>query len=171
MEGQQGSNLPPLEGDVLPSVAWTFDAVQERLVEAMIICWRNPDRERGWQQLRSGWPEILRELSAGDYDARGGDMASSDVAIRPASLTRAEVAEMDEAFGWLDAVPARDRRVVGLAIVELARGHREVSWQRMLRRMGLQRGADGLRMRYGRAIAGIAARLNGGNARASASRG
>jgi hypothetical protein len=171
MEGRQGSGLPPLEGAMVPAGGWTFDAVQERLVEAMIICWRNPDRERGWQQLRSAWPEVLRELSAGDYDARGGDLSSSDVSIRPASLTRAEVGEMEEAFGWLDAVPPHDRKLVGLAIVELARGRREVSWLRLLRAMGLTRGSDGLRMRYGRAIAGIAARLNGGNPQASASRG
>lgn len=169
MEGQDNNGMLPAEGGMLPSTFWTFDMVQERLVEAIIICWRNPDRERGWQRLRSAWPDVLREVSAGDYDARCGDLSSSDVSIRPASLTRAEVAEMDEAFGWLDAVPAKDRKLVGLAIVQLARGQREVSWLRMLRPMGLARGSDGLRMRYGRAIAGIAGRLNGGNPRASAS--
>ena len=163
MEGDRANIAPPMEGRILPVDFWTFDMVQERLVEAMIICWRNPDRERGWQRLRSTWPDVLREEAAGDYDARGGHHTSSDVAIRPASLTRLEVAEMEEAFGWMDAVPPLDRKLVGLAIAALASGRREVSWRHLLRPMGLQRGSDGLRMRYGRAIARIAGALNGGN--------
>lgn len=169
MEGLPVADLVPMEGYCLPLDFWTFDMVQERLVEAMIVCWRHPDRERGWQRPRSAWPEILREISAGDYDARGGDLSSSEVALRPASLTRLEQDEMEEAFGWLDAVPAHDRKLVGLAVVELARGQRQVSWMRLLRPMGLTRGSDGLRVRYGRAIASIAGRLNGGNPQASAS--
>jgi len=152
-----------MEGQTLPAAGWTFDMVQDRLVEAMITCWRHPDRERAWQRVRSTWPEVLREIAVGDYDARGGDHSSSDVAIRPAALTRQDVAEMEEAFGWLDAVAPAERKLVALALAELARGQRQVRWRRLLRPMGLARGSDGLRMRYGRAISGIAARLNGGN--------
>jgi hypothetical protein len=170
MEADGHHGTPPVEGAILPGF-WTFDMVQERLVEAMIICWRNPDRERGWQRIRSAWPDVLRELSAGDYDARGGDLRSSDVEIRPASLTRVEVAEMEEAFGWLDRVPVEDRKLIGLAIVRLARGHRQVPWRELLKPMGLHRGSDGLRMRYGRAIARIAEALNGENPLASVSMG
>ena len=160
-------NYPPISGsDNLdpPSAGFlTFDDVQDALVEAMLICWRYPDRERGWQTLRSAWPEISRDVWAGDYDARGGDGTSADVALRPASQTRAEIARMEEAFGWLDAVAPEDRKLIGLAIRELARGKREVSWVRMLSRMGLTRGAEGLRKRYTRAIHGICVRQSGGN--------
>ncbi|MEX6641300.1 hypothetical protein V2A36_33240, partial [Pseudomonas aeruginosa] len=86
--------------------------------------------ERGWQTLRCAWPEISRELEAGDYDARGGDGTGVEVVLRPASQTREDVAEMEEAFGWLDAVAPDDRKLIGLAICELARGKREVSWSR-----------------------------------------
>ena len=141
----------------------TFDDVQDRLVEAMLTCWRYPDRERGWQALRCAWPEISRELQAGDYDARGGDGTSADVALRPASQTREDIAEMEEAFGWLDAVAADDRKLIGLAICELARGKREVSWSRLKTAMGIERGSDGLRMRYGRAITSICNARNGEN--------
>ncbi|APR54838.1 hypothetical protein CA223_06765 [Sphingomonas koreensis] len=158
-----------MEGAALPPVAWTFEAVQDRLVEAMLTCWRHPDRERGWQRVRSTWPEITRELGAGDYDARGGESTSSDVAIRPASLTRRDVREMEEAFGWMGAIAPDDRKIVGLAITQLARGRREVAWRVVLRSMGLRHGSDGMRMRYGRAIAAVADRLNGGNPRASVS--
>jgi len=169
MEGQGGLMGVPVEGQSLPGAAWTFEAVQERLVEAMITCWRHPDRERAWQQVRSTWPEVLREQMAGDYDARGGEGTSSDVAIRPAALTRRDVGEMEEAFGWLDGIEGDERKLIGLALVQLARGGREVQWRRMLHPMGLTHGSDGLRMRYGRALAGIAARLNGGNPRGFAS--
>jgi len=145
------------------SGSMSFDDVQDRLVEAMLTCWRYPDRERGWQTLRCAWPEISRDVWAGDYDARGGDGTSGDVTLRPASQTRAEVAEMEEAFGWLDAVAPDDRKLIGLAIRELARGRREVSWIDMLPRLGLDRGADGLRKRYGRAITSICTARNGGN--------
>lgn len=145
-------NDPPIHGS--HEVA-TFNYVEDRLVEAMLICWRYPDRERGWQRARSAWPEISRDVWDGDYDARGGDGTSSDVALRPAAQTRAEIAEMEEAFGWLNAVPPVDRKLIGFAIRELARGRREVRWSQLLPAMGLTRGADGLRMRYGRAIATV----------------
>ena len=170
-EGRGELVTPPMEGGVLPAGFLTFDDVQERLVEAMITCWRYPDRERGWQQVRSNWPEALRELSAGDYDARGGDGTSSDVAIRLASQTRAEIGEMEEAFGWVAVLDGEDRRLVAMVVTTLARGQREVSWHRLLKRMGVSRGADGLRMRYARAINAICLANNGGNPQASVSTG
>ena len=157
---------PPVAGTVepiLPELSFlSFDDVQDRLVEAMLTCWRYPDRERGWQTLRCAWPEISRDVWAGDYDARGGDGTSADVALRPASQTREDIAEMEEAFGWLDAIAPDDRKLIGLAIRELARGRREVSWIDMLARLGLKRGAEGLRKRYGRAITSICNARNGG---------
>lgn len=132
----------------------SFTAVEDRLVEALLTCWRYPDRERGWQTLRSAWPEISRDVWAGDYDARGGDGTSA--ALRPAAQTRAEISEMEEAFAWLDGVAPDDRKLIGLAIVQLAQGKREVSWLDLMRKMGVKRGADGLRMRYSRAITQIA---------------
>ncbi len=169
MEGPTNSGQFPVEGRLLPTGTLTFTEVEDRLVEAMLTCWRYPDRERGWQRIRSAWPEITRDVVAGDYDARGGDGSSSDVALRPASQTRAEVAEMEEAFGWLDAIEPEDRRLVGLAIIQLARGKREVPWVDLLRRMGVERGADGLRMRYGRAINAICIAQSGGKAGRSVS--
>lgn len=165
MEADAASTSFLVEGARLPRHGWTFDMIEDRLVEAVITCWRTPDRERGWQQVRSNWPEAMRELAAGDYDARGGDGTSSDVTLRPASQTRAEIDEMEDAFGWMGHVPADDRRLVAMVITQLARGQREVSWIKMVRKMGGARGADGMRMRYGRAIAAIAAAKNGGNPR------
>ncbi len=142
-----------------------FEDVEDRLVEAVRTCQRYPDRERGWQRIRSAWPEISRDLLAGDYDARGGDGSSSDVALRSAAMTRQDVAEMEEAFGWLDAIDPVDRKLIGLAIGHLARGRREVPWLKLLPAMGLAMGSEGLRMRYGRAITAICTAVNGGNPR------
>ncbi|WP_244501369.1 hypothetical protein [Sphingomonas gellani] len=136
----------------------TFTDVEDRLVEALLTCWRCPDRERGWQQLRSAWPEVAAEARASDYD--GGKDAGEqriDAVLRLASQTRADIAEMEEAFGWLDAIDPADRKLIGLAVAELARGKREVSWVGLLARMGLSHGAEGLRKRYSRAITAIAA--------------
>ena len=150
--------LPPIGGrddvDSPKGQFLSFTAVEDRLVEALLTCWRYPDRERGWQTLRSAWPEISRDVWAGDYDARGGDGTSA--VLRPAAQTRAEISEMEEAFGWLDGVAPDDRKLIGLAIVQLAQGKREVSWIELMRKMGVKRGADGLRMRYSRAITMIA---------------
>lgn len=153
-----------VEGEGSGAGSMTFTDVEDRLVEAMLTCWRHADRERGWQQLRSAWPDISRDVLAGDYDARGGLDAGDQPTLKPASLTRREVAEMEEAFGWLDAVDPADRKVIGLAVAQLASGKREISWTRMMPRLGLERGADGLRMRYGRAIAAICERETRRNA-------
>ena len=105
---------------------------------------------------RSFWPETRPE--PGDHDARGGDMVAPP--IRPLPLTRKDIAEMEEAFGWLDAVRERDRRVISLALGWLARGHPQVPWKRLLRPMGLRHGADGLRKRYSRAMRMVVIRAN-----------
>lgn len=143
---------------------WTFVTVEERLVEAMVTCWRQPDGERAWLRVVATDGPWRLVVDAAEYDGgRGAGEARAQAALRPASLTLADLAEMEEAFGWVEWLEPAQRRLVGLAIGELARGRRQVPWRQLLRRMGLVRGADGLRMRYGRAIAGIAARLNGGN--------
>lgn len=138
---------PPIHGRGL---SLSFAEVEERLVQAMLVYWRQPDAERGWLRLRAHWPDVSAE--AGDYDARGGDLRSSDVVLRPASLTRAETAAAGEAFGWLDVVPPADRKLIGLAITALARGESRVPWLRLLRPMGMAHGSEGLRKRYGRAM-------------------
>jgi len=138
--------------------ALSFAEVEERLVQAMLVYWRAPDRERSWLQVRAYWPDTSAE--AGDYDARGGDLRSSDVVLRPAALTRAETSAAEQAFGWLDVVAVHDRKLIGLAIARLALGDSQVPWRKLLAPIGLTRGADGLRMRYGRAMQRVVKRAN-----------
>ncbi|WCP71564.1 DUF6362 family protein [Sphingomonas hankookensis] len=159
-------NDPSAAGSLL-----SFAEVEARLVEAVRVSWRLPDREAGWQRVRSAWPEIMREAAAGDYDARGGDLSSSDVKLRTAAATRGEVADMEQAFDWLRAVEDDDRRLVALAIGCLARGDKQVPWLRLRRPMGLTHGAEGLRKRYTRALGRACRRANQGLLRREAGQG
>lgn len=144
----------------------SFEDVEQRLIEAMLCAWRMPDRERGWVKVRSLWPSFRRHTWFGDY----GESAS-DAPIRLPALTRREVGQMDEAFAWVEAVSGDDRRLIGLAITALARGENRVPWRKLLGPMGLAMGADGLRMRYGRAMRRVVERANGGKLPKTLSRG
>ncbi|WP_242149578.1 hypothetical protein [Sphingomonas sp. BAUL-RG-20F-R05-02] len=137
----------------------SFEDLQERLVEAMRICWRHPDRERGWQFVRSAWPEAMQEPE--DYNAR---VAIEDYEpIRTAALTRADVGAMEEAFGWLDHVKPADRKLIGVAVTALARGDTRVPWGELTGPDGsLSGSADYARIRYGRAMSRLCDRLNRG---------
>lgn len=133
---------------------FTFEIVQERLIEAIEMIWRLPDREAGWlnASIMPLWRQVIRE--------RGVDYVHSDERPRRPGLTRHEVDRMDQALSWMDAVPDDDRKLVGLAIVCLARGMKQVPWMELRKPMGIKLGAHGLRKRYGRAISGICSRLN-----------
>jgi hypothetical protein len=131
---------------------WTFDAVQDAMVEAVDLWRRSPGGGR-WPFAGDGPWQWVRSLEWGDY-------ADADAVPRAAPLTRAEVATRDAVSGWLAWVPERDRKLVVLAIGQLSRGHARVSWMRLKVELGVPFGADGLRRRYGRALTGICGQLN-----------
>lgn len=132
---------------------WTFEAVQERLIDAMLLWRRAPDRERGWLTVRAYWPEMRRHNHFGDY-------SDEEALPRPLPLTRAEVAEMNAVGEWLAFVPERDRRLVALAVSKLENGASQVPWLALRKAMGVTFGAHGLRKRYSRALTAIAMALN-----------
>jgi len=158
------------EGDDRWSFVWTFAVVQERLVDAMTMLWRLPDRERGW--LRAGvssiWSNYHETFGMNAVELAAWRKINADVPPALPGLTRQEVGEMEEALGWMEHVSADDRKLVGLAITELARGHAQVSWMRLLHPMGLREGEEGLRKRYGRAINRIVVALEAAEIRGSA---
>lgn len=100
-------------------------------------------------RLRAHWPDVFRHTALGDY-------GWSDEVPRPLPLSRAEIARREEAVDWLVRwCPERDRRLVMLALGYKARGGR-VPWRGLLARIGQDKpGADGLRMRYERAVGAI----------------
>lgn len=157
------SNADLAEGQVPPRLCWTFELVEERLIEAVTLWRRAPGGGASPFARDAPWGQMRRINEAGDafsfYDPRGFDMASSDVRLRPLPLVRAEHGRMIEASGWIERFVAEDDRVLVCKVVRIKAGGRRPSWLALLGEMGLVRGADGLRKRYGRAIAAIAAGL------------
>lgn len=143
------------------AIFWTFASVEERLVDAVRLWRRAPDRERGWQSVRSFWPEIRRHGFFGDGDGELNHAEEKPEARRP-PLTRAEVAEMNAAGELLGLVCERDRRLVVIVLTRLSRdGASAPSWLTIWNRLGRGRpGPEGLRKRYSRAITNIANSLN-----------
>ncbi len=139
-----------------------FDAVEERLVEAMGVLMRSGDRERTWLRVES--MSLWRQVKPEAADADGDDRA-----LVTCALTRAEVMAADEAMGWVaSAVATGDtRKVLGLGLTQLARGDRaRIEWPVVWRRMGGEASGfttDGLRKRYARAITDVCNMLNARN--------
>lgn len=132
----------------------TFEAVEARLVEAVRLCWRISGGH--WPFAKDG-PWSLIQKDWWDWDAR------DERPIPRMPLSRIEVAERDEAIGWLRLIADdADRRLVVLAVTQLAKGgdRARVSWLKLLKPMGKTHGADGLRMRYGRVLNGLTVRIN-----------
>ena len=132
----------------------TFDEVERAMVEAIELWRRSPGSGRG-----SPWAADA-PWDLGDQPLYGPDV-DKDVPLRPAPLTRAEVAVRDAVSGWLELVPEQHRRLVSLAVNQMARkGYKSPGFKELLRPMGMERGAEGLRKRYNRALYGIARHLN-----------
>lgn len=142
------------------STILTFAEVEARLVAAIELWRRSPGGGRWPFASDAPWHLMTRETRLGDYDARGGDLEAPPPRMLPLSI--AEVAMRDQASAWLALIDERDRRLVVLAVTELARGAQRVPWNKLRRAMGLMLGAGGLARRYERAIGGVCRAVNGG---------
>jgi hypothetical protein len=130
---------------------WTYEDVEERLVEAALLWLRSPGGGRWPFAGDAPWHLADRELYGPDVD--------KDEPIRPLPLIRAEVARRDEASAWLVHVPDNNRRLTCLVLMEKARNNGRVGWIRIRRTMNIPYGNEGLRRRYERSIAAIATAL------------
>jgi len=145
--------------DTLPGEETTFEAVEDRLIEAMGVLLRSSDRELGW--LHVGSMSLWRQTKSDMTEA-----AADDRPIVTCALTRAEVERADEAMGWvLRTVPSGDtRRILGLALTrQVTRGKERTLWPWVWSAMGGKGSGwttDGLRKRYDRAIGSICARIS-----------
>lgn len=137
---------------------WTFEVVQERLVDAMRCWWRAHDRDGRFGlsgRISSLWQQSVDDPLA--LIERHGMVTPEP---RPLPLSRADIARMTEASEWLAYVPERDRVLVVAALEQLAGGRDQVPWLKLKHQLGIKFGADGLRKRYSRAITSIANALN-----------
>lgn len=136
-----------------------FAEVEARLIEAMETLRRLPDRNPHRLVASDGpWQWVQPEMVAG---------ADDDAVMRTVAATRADVARMEEALGWVsDFVPMGETRtVLSIAVALKARGQVAGLWvdvrATLIRRAAAKDSArgwttDGLRMRYDRAISAIA---------------
>jgi len=158
---------------------WTFDAVEERLIDAMLLWKRSPGGGKWPFAGDAPWHLMSRKTRTAEALTRGKLKPAEEAEVvarllreeddretaqwqgrdRPRPLTRDEVDRRDEATEWLGFVPNADRKLVIMALTEKASG-RKVSWMRLKPLLGVAFGADGLRKRYSRAISGIARALN-----------
>ncbi|CAN5336665.1 hypothetical protein BH10PSE12_BH10PSE12_02850 [soil metagenome] len=139
---------------------WTFDLVEERLIEAWTFLMRMPDPEWSWLRSceRSGMPDIIRETRAGDE--KDYDEAPRRPGLRTAEVNLVEQVLTGEA-AWIMWVPERDRGLMAVALQ--AKGSHLVggfTWGLVARRYGWGGHHDALRMRYNRAVSRIAGKLD-----------
>lgn len=145
---------------------WTWQAVEDRMAEAMRHWWRSPDSEARFSLggrissiWRQAWTDRIGMALIEQLDLPAAEEP------RALPLSRDDMARMVEASEWLRYVPEDDRRLVVLVLVYLARGEKKVPWLKLKRRLGIPFGADGLRKRYSRALTDVCIALNGGKPR------
>ena len=81
----------------------------------------------------------------------------ADAPRRLPGLTVAEVGRMDEAFGWVEQVDPRERKLLGIVLTRMHREHAaRPAWleasRDWCRATGEEAQPDTLRKRYGRAL-------------------
>jgi len=149
-----------------------FDAVEERMVEAMAqFDMLNPER-RQRMATDGPWGRIVpdfAEMVAAEELAPG---AAAEIlramASRSRNLTSAEVARMEATLAWLDHVPAKGelRRIVGAVLRQMAQGGSQVDWGRVGRAIGSRSSRDALRKSYDRAMQRVVKALEAAEKRA-----
>jgi hypothetical protein len=168
-QGQQQSNnastsLPHCGRVPTSDGFWSWQQVEDRMVEAMRHWWRSSDRESRFA-LGGRISSVWRQYFATRRDLAGWEMLAEMQAVEPGPLplSRGDMARMVEASEWLAAVPERDRRLVIAVLVKLASGAKVVPWLVIWKALGRGKpGPEGLRSRYSRGLTCIANALNGG---------
>lgn len=153
---------------------WSYQSVQAALVEAVVLTWRSESSGRWPFASDAPWQLMTRAARAQAGEVKGMDLQRLLLEDderetrqwqgreRKRALTAEEVDWRDAVLAWLPIVPDRDRRIVVLAVRQLAAGRSQVDWLAVKRRIGVDIGRRGVGMRYSRAISAIAKALNAG---------
>jgi hypothetical protein len=140
--------------------AWTWQDVEDRMVEAMGHWWRSTDSEARFSlggRISSIWRQAFTDKLALIEQL---DMEPTPPMALP--LSRGDIARMQEASEWMRFIPEADRRLVIMVLAKKARGHKTVPWMIIWKALGRGKpGPEGLRSRYSRAVTCVAAMLNG----------
>lgn len=140
---------------------WTFEAVQERLIEAMGFLDRVSGGGRNPYASDGPWSQIVRDRLVDYVDVD----ALREQGARPrGGLNAGEVDRMEEALDWIKHVPVRGahRKLVGVVVQQLLNGGSQVRWDEVKLRLRSKDSPEALRKGYSRSITRIAERLNGG---------
>jgi hypothetical protein len=160
-------------------MGWSVEEVERRLVEALHLWSRSPGEGRWPFASDAPWHLMTRKVRADAGRVKGMDLARVlqdddehetrqwQGRDRPVPLSRSEVALRDQASAWLALVPEADRRLVVLALFDLARGRR-VSWLRLKHSLEVTLTGEALSWRYRKALKAIADHLNRAGAQAAA---
>ncbi|MDR7101511.1 hypothetical protein [Croceicoccus sp. BE223] len=151
----------------------TWQDAEDAMLAAVEYLGAMPDKERGWLRGGQGWPDIVRDVRAGDYgdgQGHGGD------AEPRRQLGRKEMAVLDRMMlgpqAACLAVPEEHRRLVGRVLIAKLDPRGDVfRWERIWVAEGGKRcvvTSDALRMRYERAIGKVAVAMERGRDRAGA---
>jgi hypothetical protein len=142
---------------------WSFDDVQERLVEAYGFLRRLPDREQGWLKTAtmSLWQQVNATAGMTAVEQAEWRLYRAGDAPRLPGLTRDEVERMEATLRWLEWVQPEQRKVVHMAVGQLASGRQSrIAWGSLASDPTCPGSADKLRMAYNRSVTRICNRLN-----------
>lgn len=138
---------------------WTFEGVQERLIEAMGFLDRVTPSGHNPYASDGPWSQIVKDRLVDYVDV---DELRERGAKARGGLNAAEVDRMEETLDWIRIVPAKGqlRRLVGVVILQLLNGGSQPRWADVKASMRSKDSPDALRKGYSRSITRIAERLN-----------
>lgn len=147
--------------------------IEDRLVEAAELWLRTPGSGpstsgRGAWATDGPWQLLTARARAGGVwedwrlkiDAERDKTARGSAERRIMGLDSAEVARRDDAAELLLLIGEADRPLVLAATWQQARTGQRIRWGSMLAVAGVERGKDGVRKRYQRALQAVADALN-----------
>jgi hypothetical protein len=143
---------------------WSFDDVQERLVEAWWFLSRLPDRDARFLRTKTMglWDSVSVTFGMTAVEQAEYRLYREADPPRMPPLSRDQVGRMTEALGWLEWIEnGETRRIIYRAVRELHSGRAtRIKWGDMASDPTLPGSADRLRMAYNRSITLICNRLN-----------
>ena len=134
---------------------WTAAEVEERLIEAILVFARFPNKERGWQHTRSHMPQHLYDpLDHGKFET---GKAKIGIAID-------EMDRVNPTLDWLKVPTVVQRMVMQHVLIYKSLAYDRIPWEKIKRRHGWGMvDVRSLKKQYGRGLQSIADALTTGH--------
>ena len=155
---------------------WSAERVRADLVEAVKLSWRLPSASA---HVASAWASdapfyLMSRLDRAGSAIDAWRQEQDEVrerrgrALATVPLTAEQVDWVHSRFDWLTLIADGDRKLVRLAVVQLAHTGNRVDWAAVRAELPLEVGHKGLYRRFMRAMRALADRLNEGERRRAA---